>query len=329
MNQTDWRQLHGDAFEGVRVLVTGGAGFIGSHVVEALASLGARTLVLDNLVGGERQNIEAFRPEFVEGSILDESRLKACVRDCRYVFHLAALGSVPHRVEQPMEYHEVDATGTLKVLEAARRAGVQRVMYSASSSAYGDSEELPKRETMPPMPRSPYASAKLAGEAYMSAYAGCYGIDTVSLRYFNIFGPRQNPNSAYAAVIAAFAKAIMSGHPPTIFGDGEQSRDFTFVHNAVHANLLAARSGRPIDGEVVNVACGIRISVNELAPMMCELFNRPDLKPVHVPERAGDVKHSQADLGRARQLLHYEPIVDFRAGMAATVAWYQQSLGTG
>ena len=324
--QTDWKKLHGDAFRGARCLVTGGAGFIGSHVVEALSALGAHVVVLDNLIGGERKNVERFRPDFVEGSILDEKTLARAARDCRYAFHLAALGSVPHSVEQPLEYHEVDATGTLKVLEAARRAGVSRVMYSASSSAYGDSEELPKRETMAPNPRSPYASAKLAGEAYMSAYAGCYGIDTVSLRYFNIFGPRQNPNSAYAAVIAAFAKAIVAGKAPTIFGDGEQSRDFTFVHNAVHANLLAARSDKPLNGDVVNVACGVRISVNELAPMMCEMFGRADLKPVHAPERAGDVKHSQADLTKARRVLGYEPVVDFREGLRATVEWYKQVL---
>jgi nucleoside-diphosphate-sugar epimerase len=326
MNLTDWKKLHGDAFKGARVLVTGGAGFIGSHIVEALSALGARILVLDNLVGGDRTNIDRFKPEFVSGSILDEKLLDKCARDCRYIFHLAALGSVPHSVEKPVEYHDVDATGTLRVLEAARRARVQRVIYSASSSAYGDSQELPKRETMAPNPRSPYASAKLAGEAYMSAYAGCYDIDTVSLRYFNIFGPRQNPNSAYAAVIAAFAKAIMAGKAPTIFGDGEQSRDFTFVHNAVHANLLAARCEKPLGGDVVNVACGIRVSVNELAPMMCDMFGRADLKPIHAPERAGDVKHSQADLTKARQSLGYEPIVDFRTGLAATVDWYRQSL---
>jgi nucleoside-diphosphate-sugar epimerase len=326
MSQTDWNKLHGDAFDGARCLVTGGAGFIGSHLVEALTALRAQVVVLDNLIGGDRSNIDRFKPEFIEGSILDDATLARAARGCRYVFHLAALGSVPHSVERPMEYHEVDATGTLKVLQSAREAKVQRVMYSASSSAYGDSEELPKRETMAPNPRSPYASAKLAGEAYMSAYAGCYGIDTVSLRYFNIFGPRQNPNSAYAAVIAAFAKAIMGGKPPTIFGDGEQSRDFTFVHNAVHANLLAARKPTPLNGDVINVACGVRISVNQLAPMMCELFDRPDLKPVHAPERAGDVKHSQADLTKARELLRYEPIVDFRSGLKSTAEWYKSSL---
>lgn len=326
MQPTPWTQLHGESFKGVRALVTGGAGFIGSHLVEALAQLGASVRVLDNLAGGDKRNIDPFPHEFVQGSILDDELLARYTSGCRYVFHLAALGSVPHSVERPVEYHDIDATGTLKVLEASRAARVQRVMYSASSSAYGDSQELPKRETMAANPRSPYASAKLAGEAYMSAYAGCYGIDTVSLRYFNIFGPRQNPNSAYAAVIAAFAKAIMAGKAPTIFGDGEQSRDFTFVHNAVHANLLAARNASPLNGDVINVACGIRVSVNQLAPMMCEMFGRPDLKPLHAPERAGDVKHSQADMTRARTMLGYEPIVDFRDGLKSTVEWYKQSL---
>jgi UDP-glucose 4-epimerase len=179
---------------------------------------------------------------------------------------------------------------------------------------------------MPTAPKSPYAAAKLAGEAYMTAYAGSYGIDTVSLRYFNIFGPRQNANSAYAAVIAAFAKAILSGKPPTIFGDGLQSRDFTFVHNAVHANLLAARATKPLKGEVINVACGVKIDLNTLAPMMCELLDRSDLKPTYAAERAGDVKHSQADLTKARDLLGYRPVVEFREGLQETVNWYGEVL---
>jgi nucleoside-diphosphate-sugar epimerase len=242
------------------------------------------------------------------------------------VFHLAALGSVPHSVEKPLDYHEVDATGTVNVLQAARSAGVKRVMYSASSSAYGERPGLPKVETMPPDPRSPYAAAKLAGEAYLTAFSASYGLDTVSLRYFNIFGPRQNPNSAYAAVIAAFAKAILSGKPPTIFGDGEQSRDFTFVHNAVHANLLGARHDKPLMGDVLNVACGQRVTLNQLAPMMCQLLGREDLKPLYGPERAGDVKHSQADLSRIKQVLGYKPIVDLQPGLDATLKWYKSVL---
>lgn len=319
---TDWRRLHGEFFRGVRCLVTGGAGFIGSHLVEALCSLGASVIVLDNLVGGDRNNIAPFECEFVEGSILDEHTLQGVTHGCRYVFHLAALGSVPQSVEQPLEYHHVDATGTVMVLTAARRAGVSRVIYSASSSAYGERPGLPKTEAMVPDPRSPYAAAKLAGEAYMTAFSASFDLDTVSLRYFNIFGPRQNANSAYAAVIAAFAKAILSGKPPTIFGDGEQSRDFTFVHNAVHANLLAARREKPLAGQILNVACGQRVTVNQLARMMCQLLGREDLKPVYAPERPGDVKHSQADLSLIRQALGYEPIVDLLPGLRATVQWY-------
>jgi len=323
---TDWRRLHGQHFRGVRCLVTGGAGFIGSHLAEALVNLDADVVVLDNLVGGDRSNIAAFACQFVEGSILDRQTLDRTMQGCRYVFHLAALGSVPQSIERPLEYHEVDATGTVLVLEAARHAGVQRVIYSASSSAYGERPGLPKVETMAPDPRSPYAAAKLAGEAYLTAYSASYGLDSVSLRYFNIFGPRQNPNSAYAAVIAAFAKAILCGQPPTIFGDGEQSRDFTFVHNAVHANLLAARKQQPLCGEVLNVACGQRVTLNQLAPMMCHLLGRDDLRPVYAPERPGDVRHSQADLSRIRQVLGYEPIVDLAAGLEATLRWYADVL---
>src|SRR4029079_18801332 len=190
-----------------------------------------------------------------QGSIVDRPTIERAAAGAQYIFHLAALGSVSGSLERPVEYHDADATGCVMVLEAARKANVKRVIYSASSSAYGDAVELPKRETMPTNPKSPYAAAKLAGEGYMSAYAGSYGLDTVSLRYFNIFGPRQNANSDYAAVIAAFAKAILAGQQPTIFGDGTQSRDFTHVGNAVHANLLAARSPRPLGGNVVNVGC--------------------------------------------------------------------------
>lgn len=325
---TDWSALHGSAFRGARCLVTGGAGFIGSHIVEALTSLGARVVVLDNLAGGDRANIAPFHPEFIEGSILDNAILSRAAAGCRYIFHLAALGSVPHSVEKPLDYHQVDATGTMMILLAARDAKVRRVIYSASSSAYGERPGLPKVETMAPDPRSPYAAAKLAGEAYLTAFSASYGLDTISLRYFNIFGPRQNPNSAYAAVIAAFAKAILSGNPPTIFGDGEQSRDFTFVYNAVHANLLAARHAALLGGDVLNVACGQRVSLNQLAPMMCHLLGRDDLKPLYAPQRAGDVRHSQADLTRIQQVLGYAPIVDLQSGLDATLKWYAATLSS-
>lgn len=330
---TNWTQLHGNHFRDVRALVTGGAGFIGSHLAEALICLGAQVTVLDDLSGGDPINLEPFRSqagprlEFVKGTILDEALLARLTKDCRYVFHQAALGSVPRSIEQPVLYSQVNITGTLNVLEAARMNGVKRVMFAASSSAYGDSPSLPKIETMPPLPKSPYAATKLAGEALLRAYAGSYGLDTASLRYFNIFGPRQNANSAYAAVIAAFAKALIAGQNPVIFGDGEQSRDFTFVHNAVHANLLAARSPRAIGGEVINVACGQRVTVNELALLMGQMLGKPHLTPVHQAERAGDVKDSLADLALARLLLGYEPVVDFRTGLLPTVQWYEAVLG--
>ncbi len=327
MANIDWSTLHRDGFRDVRVLVTGGAGFIGSHLVEALATLGATVVVLDNLDGGSRENLAGFGPrygvELVEGSILDTEALSRCAKGCAYVFHQAALGSVPRSVAEPRRFHDANTTGTLNVLEAARAAGVRRVMFAASSSAYGDSEVLPKVETMPPHAMSPYAATKLAGEALLSAYASCYDVDAVSLRYFNVFGPRQNANSAYAAVIAAFARAMLSGKRPLIYGDGSQSRDFTYVANAVHANLLAARRPGRFAGAVLNVGCGRAVSVNELAKGMAEALGRPELTPTYEPVRAGDVKHSLADLTAARAALGYEPVVDFEEGLKATVGWYR------
>lgn len=329
---TDWQSHHGEHFQDAKVLVTGGAGFIGSHITKALIQLGATVTVLDDLSGGDTENLSGFAAEagdrlsFVEGSILDERLLASRSAGCRYVFHQAALGSVPGSVDRPAHYNEVNVVGTLRVLEAARAARVQRVMFAASSSAYGDSETLPKIETMRTQSKSPYAANKVACEALMTAYSGSYGLDTVALRYFNIFGPHQNANSAYAAVIAAFAKALAADEHPVIYGDGEQSRDFTFVDNAVHANLLAARCEDALGGEVINVACGARITVNELAVMMAEMMGKPQLTPQHREDRAGDVKHSLADLSLAKALLNYEPIVSFHDGLAPTVAWYESVL---
>lgn len=317
-------------YNNILTLVTGGAGFIGSHLAEALVDLGAHVIVLDDLSGGEEANLDSFRKsagqrlKFVKGSILDQGLLKNLMAGVRYVFHQAAWGSVPRSVEMPVKYNEINTTGTTYVLEEARQAGVQRVVFAASSSAYGNTPTLPKVETMPVSPRSPYAATKVACEAMMRAYANCYEVDTACLRYFNIFGPRQNANSAYAAVIAAFAKNLLAGQRPRIFGDGEQSRDFTFVDNAVHANLLAGFSKNRISGEVMNIACARRVTVNELAVKMAKLLGREDLTAEHLPTRAGDVAHSLADLDKARQLIGYEPVVDFDTGLAATVQWYKQ-----
>ncbi|MFP4224461.1 MAG: NAD-dependent epimerase/dehydratase family protein [Phycisphaeraceae bacterium] len=330
---TPWQDHHGSFFTGAKILITGGAGFIGSHLSEALIELGAEVVVLDDLSGGDIANLGPFRQRagerlsFVEGSLLDQDLLAKIAPGCRFIYHQAAWGSVPRSVEMPRHYHETNTTGTLNVLEAAREAGVQRVMFAASSSAYGDSPTLPKIEDMPVRPKSPYAATKVAGEALMRAYAGCYGLDTVSLRYFNIFGPRQNANSAYAAVIAAFAKALLAGERPRIHGDGEQSRDFTFVENAVQANLLAARAEQPLGGEVLNVACGGKITVNELAEKMAAILGRSDLTAEHGPERAGDVKHSLAELSKTQAAIGYEPVVDFDRGLEVTTRWYEQTMG--
>jgi UDP-glucose 4-epimerase len=324
---TDGRRLHGLAFERRVVLITGGAGFIGSHLAAALDELGAKVTVLDDLSAGSDAKSLPKNVEFVLGSILDEPLLQKCTEGRELVFHQAAMGSVPQSIEQPARYQLVNSTGTFNVLEAARKARARRVMFAASSSAYGDSLVLPKIESMPTAARSPYAATKVAGEAMAAAYAAGMDIDTVSLRYFNIFGPRQRADSAYAAVIAAFAKAMLAGKRPTIFGDGRQSRDFTFVDNAVHANLLAARRSAKLKGAVINVAYGTRISVLKLARQMAKWLQRTDLSPIHLPQRAGDVKHSLASMSLARRMLEYEPIVDFATGLDATMQWYRQSLG--
>jgi nucleoside-diphosphate-sugar epimerase len=320
---TDWNSLHGSFFRDSSVLITGGAGFIGSHLTVALNALGAHVTVLDDLSNSIVDAQRIIAPaQLVVGSILDQELVAQCALGKKFVFHLAALGSVPRSVKEPRLYHDVDATGTLNVLEAARSAGVKRVMYSASSSAYGDAPVSPKVETMPAMPLSPYAAAKAAGEMYMAAYAASYGLQTVCLRYFNIFGPRQSAASAYAAVIAAFATALLNGKRPIIYGDGSQSRDFTYVDNAVHANLLGARCERPMHGDVINIACGKSLNVNDLAAAMAKHLKRTDLTPIHEFARVGDVLHSLADLSKAESILGYRPIVGLEPGLAATLDWY-------
>lgn len=328
-----WPQLHGDSFSHTRVLVTGGAGFIGSHLTDALLDLGATVVVLDDLSGGDLENLEPARIRAGErlevrlGTITNAETVEQAIHGCQYVFHQAAMGSVPRSVESPMAFHEANVTGTMTILEAARRHHIKRVIFAASSSAYGDSLVLPKIETMRSQPRSPYAATKVACEAMIQAYASCYDIDAACLRYFNIFGPRQNSNSAYAAVIAAFAKALDDNLAPLIYGDGEQSRDFTFVANAVHANLLAARCADRLGGIAMNVACGQRITVNQLVTTMARLFDQP-IATRYATTRTGDVKDSLADLSLVQARIGYEPIVSFDAGLAETCDWYRQVFTT-
>ncbi len=303
----------------MKAVVTGGAGFIGSHIAERLLQDGHEVHVVDDLSTGKKANLPAGAA-FHQGSILDDGLLGAAFAGAEVVFHQAALASVPRSIEDPVATHEANATGTLRVLEAARRSGVRTVVYAASSSAYGDTPTLPKVETMLPDPRSPYAVSKLAGEMYCSAYFHVHGLRTTSLRYFNVYGPRQDPNGAYAAVVPKFILAALRGDPLTIHGDGEQTRDFTYIEDVVEANLFAARSTRA-DGKVVNVGTGSRISVNDLAREIVRLTGGRS-RVVHGPPRPGDVHDSLAGLERGRDALGYRPAVSFQQGLAKTVAWF-------
>jgi UDP-glucose 4-epimerase len=300
-------------------LVTGGAGFVGSHLVDRLVRDGWRVRVLDDFSSGRDSNLETSLAaiELVRGDLRDAAALERAVAGAEIVFHQAAVPSVPRSVAEPLRTHEVNATGTLLVLEAARRAGVRRVVYAASSSAYGDTPELPKVETMPPRPRSPYALQKWTGEAYCRLYTELFGLETVALRYFNVFGPRQDPKSEYAAVIPRFVTACLAGEAPVVYGDGEQTRDFTYVAEAVQANVLAA-DAPGASGAMVNVAGGRRVSLNEILALVAELTGAT-VRPRYEPARAGDVRDSVADLARARALLGFQPAVDLREGLRHTI----------
>jgi UDP-glucose 4-epimerase len=305
-----------------RCLVTGGAGFIGSHLVEALLAAGHQVRVLDDLSTGDAANLAAVRGriDFVQGDIRDPAAVGAAVRGTEFVFHQAALPSVPRSVADPVTTHEVCATGTLRVLVAARDAKVRRVVYAASSSAYGNLPGLPRRVTDPTLPRSPYAVAKLAGEHYCVAFSDVYGLETVRLRYFNVYGPRQAPDSPYAAVIPKFLRAMRAGQSPTIHGDGEQSRDFTYIDDVVRANLLAAEAPG-VSGRVYNLACGRRTSLLELVARINALLGT-DIRPVHEAPRPGDVRHSQADISAAQTDLGYSPRVGIDEGLRRCLEWY-------
>jgi UDP-glucose 4-epimerase len=304
-----------------RYLVTGGGGFVGSNITEALLATGERVRVLDDFSTGRRSNLEGLDVELVEGSITDREVVAGAMRGIEVVFHEAALPSVPRSVERPRETDRVNVAGTLEILEAAKGAGVRRVLFAGSSSAYGDTDVLPKREDLPTRPRSPYAVSKVAGELYLAAYAALHGLETLSFRYFNVFGPRQDPNGAYAAVIPRWIAAALSGAPITIHGDGRQTRDFCHVDNVVRGNLLAATTARRLAGEVVNISCGEQTSLLELVDAIGLLANGPGGRPlerVHGPPRAGDVRDSLADITKIRELLGYEPIVRFREGLSRT-----------
>jgi UDP-glucose 4-epimerase len=307
-------------------LVTGGAGFIGSHIVRRLLELGCSVRVLDDLSTGKRENLAevAGQIELVEGDIRDVAVVERCMKGVEVVFHLAARASVPRSVEQPRPAHEVNVTGTLNLLIAARDAGVRRFVYSASSAAYGDTPTLPKTVDMRPQPLSPYAVSKLAAEHYCACWSHVYGLPTVSLRYFNVFGPRQDPKGPYAAVIPAFVSRMLRGQRPVVFGDGEQSRDFCYIDNAVSANLLAADAAE-LHGEVVNIACGERTTLNQIVAALNELLGT-DLAPEYQPPRPGDVRHSLADISDARRLLGYQPQVMFPEGLRRSIEWYKANL---
>jgi nucleoside-diphosphate-sugar epimerase len=306
-------------------LITGIAGFIGSSLARAVLAQGDQVRGIDSLSTGKRENLTEIlsRIDFREADLLDLAAAHDACRGVDYVLHEAAIPSVPKSVLDPLGSNRANLDGTVNLLMAARDAKVQRVVYAASSSAYGDTPTLPKREDMPPNPISPYAVAKLASEYYMISFYRCYGLETVCLRYFNIFGPRQDPTSPYSGVLAKFITQMLGGEQPTIFGDGEQSRDFTYVDNAVDANLLACEApAREVAGRVFNVATGRRVDLNETFRVLKKIIGYAgDVK--HAPERAGDVKHSLADLTRAEKHLGYKPKVDFEEGLRRTIEWYR------
>jgi len=310
------------------VLVTGGAGFIGSNLTEALLQRGHFVRVLDDFSTGKRENLIFDKKfpflEIVEGDIREFSTCQKAVKGIEYVFHQAALPSVQRSIEDPETSNAVNVGGTLNILLAAKETGVKRVIYASSSSVYGDTPALPKHEEMPSNPLSPYALQKYIGEQYCRLFYQLYGLDTISLRYFNIFGPKQDPNSLYSAVIPKFIDALLQGRPPIIFGDGEQSRDFTYIENVVQANLLAM-SAEHLHGEAINIACGKRISLNQLLNVLKEILGSK-LSPIYQEPRKGDVKHSLADICKGKEILNYEPTVGIEIGLEKTVEFFQKTL---
>lgn len=309
-------------------LLTGGAGFIGSNLARFLLKKGSQIIILDNLSTGKRRNLDEIidQIDFVEGDLRNRETVSECVDRADGIFHLAALGSVPRSMKEPALTHEINVNGTLNLLESIRHSRHQRIVFSASSSAYGNQPQSPKTETMVPQPISPYAASKLCCEEYMQAYAAAYGMELVSLRYFNVFGPRQDPLGAYAAVIPAFVSAMIQGKRPVVYGDGEQTRDFCFVENVCNANWLAMNAPSAIcDGSPVNIACGEQISLNKILAILRTLL-KTEILPIYEEERIGDVKHSLADIQRAKERFGYEPLIFFEEGLQKAIDWYIQNL---
>jgi len=306
-----------------KYLVTGGAGFIGSHLVETLVNKGQHVRVLDNFLTGRRENLVEFldKIDLIEGDMRDFSTCERALDGVDYVLHQAALPSVPRSIEDPVLTNAINVGGTLNLLVASKEAKVKKIVFASSSSVYGDDPNLPKKEGTEGVPLSPYAVTKLMGENYMRVFSEIYGLGTVSLRYFNIFGPRQDPFSQYAAVIPNFITKVIAGESPKIYGDGEQSRDFTNVANVVKANLLAVES-EDISGEVFNIACGDRITVNTLFKKIRQFFQK-DIDPIYVDPRPGDILHSFADIAKAQKMLGYEPAITFDDGLKETIQWYR------
>lgn len=305
-------------------LVTGGAGFIGSSIAEELIRRGEKVRILDNFSTGKRENIAEFMDgiELIEGDLRDLEIVKKAMEGVDFVLHEGALPSVERSIREPLTTNGVNITGTLNVLIAAREIKVKRVVYASSSSVYGDTPTLPKKEGMKPNPQSPYAVTKLIGEEYCRIFYSIYGLETVSLRYFNVFGPRQDPGSQYAAVIPKFITLMLTGKSPPIYGDGEQSRDFTFIDNVIEANLRACKANR-VSGKVFNIACGKSVTINELVERLNRIL-QTRIKPTYQSARKGDVRHSLADISQARENLHYSPEIGFDAGLEKTVKWFRK-----
>ncbi|MGL4941871.1 MAG: SDR family oxidoreductase [Thermoguttaceae bacterium] len=310
-------------------LITGGAGFIGSNLARFILDKGHGVTILDNFSTGKRENVAeiAGRIRLVEGDIRSADDVRSAMDGCAAVFHEAALGSVPRSMNDPVTSHDVNVNGTLNVLEVARSLGVKRVVFAASSSGYGEQAESPKHELMPSTPISPYASSKVSCEAYMMSYAAGFKMETVSLRYFNVFGPRQDPFGAYAAVIPAFVSKLLRGERPVVFGDGEQSRDFCFIENVCRANWLAAHApAANCTGEPINIACNQAVTLNQILAKLKTLL-ATNIEPIYEPMRAGDVRHSLANITRAKERIGYEPTVFFDEGLERSIAWYRKNCG--